>query len=677
MRPTPLALRLVVPAVLVALVGWLAALEYHWLDEVSQADRDRRRASLQQHAREFADDFDRELARVYVLLSSAGPSTTPGSDAAFGRRYDAWHEAAADPQVVRTIYRATSTPTGASLAQFDPATHTFKSTAWPEALATIRARVDRPRESRTTVGAAFAPTPIGAFRDSLNVDIPAVMAPAMPPAPSPLPTLNTFVALTGPRDLLIACLDRPYIQSTFLPALAARYFPASSGDPYRLAVIDARHPESPVMTSNWPAGTPVDPDHADATDVFFTLRADIAAQVLQRSFVALSPTLRADRGDAGGSVADARPSARTGRVGVAGGASQSPSLRVFIETQAGPSSSETTSFSAQGPPTDGETSHPTSLTTSVSAIRLTTRPDTGWQLVLQHASGSLDAAVNQARARNLWLSFGLLAVLAAGMVLIVTNAQRSERLATQQIDFVATVSHELRTPLAVIRSAAQNLSAGVVDDPARAKQYGALIDAEGRRLTEMVEQVLDYAGMGGRVRDDAARPVDLGRVAADVVESCAPIATEARVRIEIDVAAGLPAVSGDAQALRSAIQNLVTNALKYGADGGWVGVDVRAGRAGARPAVVVTVRDRGLGVDPRDRRHVFEPFYRGRRAIDAQVRGNGLGLSLVKRVADAHGGRVALEAGPGAGAVFTLSVPIARATAHDSILAINAGIFLE
>ncbi len=106
---------------------------------------------------------------------------------------------------------------------------------------------------------------------------------------------------------------------------------------------------------------------------------------------------------------------------------------------------------------------------------------------------------SRAPAQFVWLSFGLLSVLAAGVVLIVTNAQRSERLATQQMDFVTTVSHELRTPLAVIRSAAQNLSAGVIDDPARAKQYGELIEAEGRRLTEMVEQVCStHAGIDRR-----------------------------------------------------------------------------------------------------------------------------------------------------------------------------------
>jgi len=302
-----------------------------------------------------------------------------------------------------------------------------------------------------------------------------------------------------------------------------------------------------------------------------------------------------------------------------------------------------------------------------AAVRFLSRPTSaGWQLVLQHSSGSLDVAVDRARRRNVWLSFGLLSVLAAGVVLIVTNAHRSERLATQRMDFVATVSHELRTPLAVIRSAAQNLSAGVVDNPAQAKQYGELIEGEGRRLTEMVEQVLDYAGIGGAPRPTTARLVDVGRVAADVLASCQPLASQAHVEVESDIPAPVPPVLGDEQGLRSAIQNLVTNAIKYGADGRWLRLEVRATTTRGRTDVQVSVSDRGLGVDPAERPHLFDPFFRGRRAIDAQVRGNGLGLSLVKRIAESHGGRVEVESAPGSGTTFRLLVPAARITAAET-----------
>jgi signal transduction histidine kinase len=296
-------------------------------------------------------------------------------------------------------------------------------------------------------------------------------------------------------------------------------------------------------------------------------------------------------------------------------------------------------------------------------MRQTTQAAGGWQIVLQHAAGSLDVAVAQARRRNLALSFGILTVLAAGVMLVVVNARRTKQLAARQMDFVATVTHELRTPLAVIRSAAQNLSAGVVAEPERAKTYGDLIDKEGRRLTDMVEQVLAYAGLEGGHAPRMTQRVDLSHLVNDVLDACQPLCTDAGIIVEFDTeaAAGAPAVMGDEAGLRLVIQNLMGNAVKHGADGRWIGVSVAATTRHGRPEACVTVADRGRGIEADELAHVFDPFYRGRRALDDQVRGNGLGLSLVKRITEAHRGRVAVESSPGGGATFTITLPAADA----------------
>jgi signal transduction histidine kinase len=637
-----LALRLLVPAVLVGLVGWLAALEYHWLDQVSQADREQRRAWLQQHAGEFADDVDRELARIYGFLETAGESVQLGPNPAFAKGYEAWHDTARDPQILRAIYWAKRGDPSSTIAAYDPGTGTFKAVPWPDALGPIAARV-RPLAAVGNVGfvSALGVNPLASLNllpDPLDASVPAVIVSRTRTSLTHIPPTgtSTVVAVTDSSELLIAQLDRGYLEGTFLPALAARYFPAQSVDPYRVAIVDAHNPTTAVMTANWPRETPIDLRHADATQPLFMLRPELAPRVFNGPIIAQRVT--------GGRLAGAGGRGGGGRASTATAGPSQSAFRLVVETdRAGPA------------PTTGST------------VRMYGRP-AGWQLVLQHASGSLDVAVTEARHRNLWLSFGLLAVLSAGIVLIVTNAQRSERLATQQMEFVATVSHELRTPLAVIRSAAQNLGAGVVADPARAQQYGELIEAEGRRLTDIVEQVLEFAGISGSARPQALMPVDVGTIAADVLTACAPLAAAAHVQIESNIATSLPAVLGDERALRSAIQNLVTNALKYGADGHWLGVSVQAGgRPG--PAVEVTVADRGLGIDAEDRRHLFQPFYRGRRAMAAQARGNGLGLSLVKRIAEAHGGRIRVESALGAGATFHLTLPASPAPAATSDLA--------
>src|SRR5262249_35603336 len=118
-----------------------------------------------------------------------------------------------------------------------------------------------------------------------------------------------------------------------------------------------------------------------------------------------------------------------------------------------------------------------------------------WQLVLTHQAGSLDVAVQKARDKNLAIGFGILLLLGVSVALTLLSAQRERRLAQQQMQFVSAVSHELRTPLAVICSAGENLADGVVQDSERARKYGTLVRNEGHRLAEMVEQVLDFAGI--------------------------------------------------------------------------------------------------------------------------------------------------------------------------------------
>jgi signal transduction histidine kinase len=257
------------------------------------------------------------------------------------------------------------------------------------------------------------------------------------------------------------------------------------------------------------------------------------------------------------------------------------------------------------------------------------------------------------------LSFGILSVLAASAGLVMINARRSEKLAAQQMEFVATVSHELRTPLAVIRSAAQNLSAGVVHDATQAQRYGDLIESEGRRLTDMVEQVLEFAGLNDTKRRLVPRPMDAVPVLRDVVASTSSLPEARGVDFDVNIAADVPAVMADEAALRRALNNLIGNALKYAGDGRWVGVSASRGAGDDDGFVLVSVADRGHGIASDDLAHIFEPFYRGRHAVEQQIRGNGLGLSLVKQLLQTIGGRISVASAPGEGARFTMHLPVA------------------
>ena len=276
-----------------------------------------------------------------------------------------------------------------------------------------------------------------------------------------------------------------------------------------------------------------------------------------------------------------------------------------------------------------------------------------WRLLARYRSDSLDAIVAASRRRNFAIVLAVLALLGGSVALTMISAERARRLARQQMEFVASVSHELRTPLAVIRSAGENLSDGVVSDPAQVKRYGAMVETEGRRLTEMVERVMRFAGMASGARPRATADVDIATLLADAVAATEPDATERAVRVVLQPNGALPPIAGDADALRSALQNIIGNAIKYSPSGGRV--TVAPHEEGGR--VRIRVEDNGIGIDAADLPHVFKPFYRGRRAVDSQVRGSGIGLSLVRTIIDAHGGTVAIVSRPGAGTTVTIDLP--------------------
>ena len=273
-----------------------------------------------------------------------------------------------------------------------------------------------------------------------------------------------------------------------------------------------------------------------------------------------------------------------------------------------------------------------------------------WTLNVQHIEGSLDQFVTNTRRRNLAVSFGILALLAVSTVFIFVSSQRAKRLAKNQLDFVSSVSHEFRTPLAVIYSAAENLSDGVVKEDGKIADYGRLIKKEGRKLTGMVEQILAFAGARSGKRRYDMRELDAGRMVEQALEEMKPQIAEGDFEVETEIAENVPAVRGDEQALAQAVQNLVSNAMEYSNGGRRVRVSVSNGGGG----VAIAVEDEGIGIARDDLKRIFEPFFRTQGVVDEQISGNGLGLSLVRQIVDAHGGTIDVESEPGKGSRFVI-----------------------
>jgi signal transduction histidine kinase len=283
-----------------------------------------------------------------------------------------------------------------------------------------------------------------------------------------------------------------------------------------------------------------------------------------------------------------------------------------------------------------------------------------WELFVRHRAGSLEKVIAQTRLRNLGVTGGLLALIVAAGVALVQFVRRAHRLAELQLQFVAGVSHELRTPLSVMRTAGHNLQGKVSADPARVQRYGALIADESEKLTAIVEQVLRFANVEAGRAVSKREPVEVASLIDEALAADRKLIEESHVTVEKDTAAELPPVLGDATMLKHALVNLITNAAKHGASGGWIGISAAVPGAGARE-VEIRVKDRGPGIPADEQSSIFDPFYRGRRAVEDQVHGTGLGLSLTKKIVEAHHGSITVRSEPGAGTEFVVRIPLAPA----------------
>jgi signal transduction histidine kinase len=279
-----------------------------------------------------------------------------------------------------------------------------------------------------------------------------------------------------------------------------------------------------------------------------------------------------------------------------------------------------------------------------------------WTMFVRHRAGSLEAVVERTRRRNLAVTGGVILLLGASIFALVRFTRNAQRLARLQLDFVAGVSHELRTPLAVIHGAAYNLRGTVAQNPAQVERYGALLQQESGRLKELVEQVLSFSGAQAGQVTRTREPLSIGQIIDDTIESAKVELHDANFVVEKKVAPDLPPVNGDPLALKHALQNLVSNAVKYGQNGdNWLGVF--AGRAGGD--IEIRVADKGPGIPTSEQKHIFDPFFRGKKALQDQIHGTGLGLNLVKKIIEAHGGTIRVQSEHMKGAEFIVRIPAA------------------
>jgi len=622
----PLKQRVFLYGVVVALAAVLTALavlQYRWANEVSEATTVRLQANLDSSISSWRDDLYRELTGVFAAMQISPGQSSRENVAQYAQQYQAWIQTAAHPNLISQVFLFQDAGTEhPQLWQWNPAHDQFEQAAWPAELEQLHNWVQT--NSADMVNAADAilrhRQRDGFRRNSGRPAIPFAGHRVFGPGGLPVWVDANAMALVrsqihhAPRfagnqggalpapviDLVVVELDRKVFQDHVLPELVERHFSGSQGLDYQVAVVAGT---SSVVYSSDPGFGKRDSGAFDRTMPVF------------------GPPARRGMNPPYGPASHPRVNGGRDRNDVA---------------FAGPMRLEPIGYSDSA----GD-----------------------WQLLVRHRMGSLEAVVSGMRRRNLALSFGVLLVLAAGIAIILISSQRARVLAKLQMDFVAAISHELRTPLAVISSAAENIIDGVVSGKQQLSQYGTEIRNQARHLIQLVEQILLFSATRNQSHHYSLRPLRVSDVIDTALKDTAGLIEENQITVEREIAANLPPVMGHLPALSHCLQNLITNAVKYGGDARWMRITAKANDGNGRyDEVQITVEDKGMGIGASELRRIFEPFYRSRSAAAAQIHGTGLGLSLARDIAAAMGGRLTVTSEPGKGSCFTLYLRFAEVT---------------
>ncbi len=579
----------------------LAGLQFHWTGQLSRAEESMMQNALENSMRQFEQAVQRELTFLMLLFQQRVRGRPRQDPASYAQSYAIWSQTTSHPQILSRILLYSAEPDGSQMLRELPL---GEGEVWMAArdtdVSSLQERLDRFRAGPGTTPDQRLPS------WTFFPEERAIVRPEFEPDSAPR---------TGSAGYLILVLDWDYIRDHVLPGLVDRMFSGPDGDRlYEVAVVASTGPHflyrsEPSIRQAW-----------------------LAAADSRRRFRLLMPTLPRGRGGLRERIID----------------NPDRQLRPGSDTN-------DRSFGARGP---GATRRPTEGMGRPRIFVAGIQSPLALEVAATHVSGSLSTAVQLQRARSLTVGLGVLAILAFAVAAVVVTARRAQQLAEMQVQFIAGVTHELRTPLAVIRSAGENIADGVVTPDRRVRKYGELVRDQGLRLSEMVEQTLQFAAIDADKRPFRLEPLDVSKVVEDVLERAGPIISQAGFTVERDADSAVPAVRADEQAVQQILGNLVGNAIKYGKPGRWMRVETCLDESGHKPRVRVSVLDRGMGIPEDEAGRIFEPYFRGAGASEASIQGSGLGLKLARDLAVRMGGNLDFRSEVGKGSVFTLYLPV-------------------
>jgi signal transduction histidine kinase len=269
--------------------------------------------------------------------------------------------------------------------------------------------------------------------------------------------------------------------------------------------------------------------------------------------------------------------------------------------------------------------------------------------------GTTIADIGSRFLRYNYIVLAALSVLMVGGIwLTYRNVSREMNLARLKSDFVANVSHELRTPLALIRLYAETLELGRLTAKEKYQEYFRIIREESERLTALINNILDFSRIEAGRKEYEFKETDLAELVRSTLDSYRFQIEQNGFTFEENISVDIPPVTVDREAIARSLLNLVNNALKYSKDQKYIAVSLHR----TNGQVNLEVRDHGIGIPPNEQEKIFEKFYRCGDPLVHNIKGSGLGLSLVRHIARAHGGDVLVESTPEKGSKFTIALPL-------------------
>lgn len=583
--------------VLLGLLILLGSLQYVWLSEIGENQRENMQNRLNRDVRDFASAFNSEIRWAYYSFQIDPTDWLKRDWTVFNQRYDGWKKQANFPDLVQDIYFVGK---DSAPLRYNPALHAFEETEPTDELQNIKNLLEKNRDS-TAVDAFVVDTyllvsPNLASGKEVSVDEKGV--------PHLKFDLSGYVVIK---------LNRQSVEN-LLAELTRKFFPEVEFANYAVAVFD--NPDLKTIFANKDF-LPVEWEKNDANIALLNLANSPFYLTVNSNVFSSNKKNEAER----------------------------PKIIPPVKVAPPPPLKNNPNDSAKVIRYDEQNKQ----TKEISAPG-------NWMLSVRHIDGSLDKFAENTRRKNLAISFGILGILGASLLLIYVSVRRAQTLAQKQMDFVSAVSHEFRTPLAILLSAGENLSDGVIRDRAKIADYGNLIKREGKKLSGMVEQILEFAGAKSGKKNYRFAETEVGEIVENALGSCQSLIEENNFTIEKNFSENLPKITADKSALSRALQNLIVNSIKYDKGEKIIRISARNGDS----TIKIAVEDRGIGISAKDLAQIFNPFYRAKSVVDSQISGNGLGLSILKQTVEAHGGEILSESKIGEGSKFTIILPVER-----------------